>query len=124
MDYAALTQRLVFDAIKNKTKGLNKKVTFHFYVSEGEYDPESDTKAPVYKDVPDVVVIAAKPGFEDVKDSPIVRTDVKLLVPGLAIPQEPQVDVDKVTMNGALWDVKECIGVPGESLYIVFCREV
>jgi hypothetical protein len=124
MDYGDLARRLVMDAITKKVKGLNKKVTFHLYVSEGVYDANADATVPVYNNVEDVVVVAAKPGFEDVKGTVVLHSDVKLLVPGLAIPQEPKVDVDKVTLNGALWDIKKVIGVPGEALWLVYCREV
>lgn len=119
-DYGDLLKRLVADAIQNKVQGLNKKVTFRFFVSAGQYDPETDSEAAVFNDVPDVVVIAAKPTFEDVTKRNVVFTDMKLLVPGTAIPKEPQTDTDAVIVDGEEWQVRKTVGVPGGSLYIVF----
>ncbi|ARK07412.1 hypothetical protein LAV_00012 [Sphingobium phage Lacusarx] len=119
-DYGALMKRLVADAIKNKMGGLTKTVTFRFFVSAGTYDPDTDSVTPVYEDVSDVVVVAAKPTFDDVTQRNVVFSDMKLLVPGTSIPKEPQTDTDMVIVNNEEWQVRKTVGVPGESLYLVF----
>lgn len=120
MDYGALTQKLVADAIANKLPGLTKTVVLHYFVSDGGYDAESDSNTPVYKDVPGVVCIAAKPTFADVQDHGAVFTDTKLIIPGKFMPAELRVETDKVTLDGAEWQVRKCVGVPGGSVFIVF----
>jgi hypothetical protein len=120
MDYAALTQKLVADAIGNKLPGLTKTVTLHYFVSDGGYDAESDSNSPVYNDVTGVVCIAAKPTFADVQDHGAVFTDTKLVIPGTSMPAELQVETDKVTLDGKEWQVRKCVGVPGRSVFLVF----
>lgn len=102
--------------------GLTEEVTIRFWVSEGTYDAESDTTVPVWNDVEEVKVVVAKPGFDDTKgNSPVVFTDAKLIIPGTFVPSEPEVDTDKVIRaNGEEWDIRKCVGVPGQGVYIVF----
>ncbi len=126
MDFGALTQNLVADAIKNKLPGLTKTVVLHYFVSDGGYDPETDSNSPVYDDVPDVVCVAAKPTFQDVQDHGAVFTDTKLIIPGKFVPKELQPETDKVsiidkfTQAAETWEVRKCVGVPGDSVFIVF----
>ena len=122
-DYGALARRLVANAINTQLPGLTKEIVVRFYVSEGTYDPETDTTTPVYDDTDPFKVVAAKPTFEDVSDQSVNRNDTKLLVPGLSVPKSPRNDVDKVTMDGTEWNIRKVIGVPGDPLYLVFVHQ-
>jgi len=101
--------------------GLTESVTLRYFVSEGVFDVENDTAAPVFKDVPAVLAVVSKPGFDDVKDHKVIFTDAKLVIPGPFLPSEPQVDTDKVIRaNGEEWDIRKVVGVPGSSVWLVF----
>jgi hypothetical protein len=120
-DYSVLSRTLVANAFRTQMKGLTDLVTLRYLVSKGEYDVESDTTKDVYEDVKDVIVVAAKPTFEDVRDRNAVMTDTKLLIPGLFMPRELKNDTDSVLMpDGFEWNVRKCVGVPGKSIYLVF----
>jgi hypothetical protein len=120
-DYSALSRTLVANAFKTQLPGLTKKVTVRYFVSKGDYDVESDSENVVYKDVPDIIVVAAKPTFEDVRDRNAVFSDTKLLIPGAFLERELESDTDSIIMpDGLEWNVRKCIGVPGESIYLVF----
>ena len=100
--------------------GFTEDITVRYQVSAGEYDAETDTTSPVYNDVPVKNIIVAKPGADDIKDSSVLRTDAKLIIPGLGF-TEPEVDVDLVVRaNGEEWDIRKTIGVPGGSVWIIF----
>lgn len=120
MDFGALTQNLVADAIKNKLPGLTKTVTLHYFVSNGVYDVESDSYSTVYNDVAGVVCIAAKPTFQDVQQHNAVFTQTKLIIPGKFMPSDLKAETDKVTMDGEEWQVKKFVGVPGRAVFLVF----
>lgn len=101
--------------------GLVEEVTFKFYVSEGIYDVELDTTEIVWNDVENVNVVVAKPTSDDMKDSSVIRTDVKLILPGSKLPSTPETDTDKVVRaNGEIWDVRKTMDVPGRSVIIVY----
>lgn len=101
--------------------GLTESVTLRYFVSDGVYDVDTDTTTPVYNDVEEVLAVVAKPGFDDVKDHKVVFTDAKLIIPGPFLPSEPQVDTDKVIRaNGEEWDIRKVVGVPGNSVWLVF----
>jgi hypothetical protein len=119
MDYGALTRKLVEDAMR-KLPGLTKTITVHYFVSDGGYNAETDSNSPVYEDVSGVVCVAAKPVFADIEKHNVVFTDLKLIIPGKYLPREPQTETDQVTINGERWHVRKCVGVPGESVYLVY----
>lgn len=122
-DYGALTKKLVADAIISKIPGLNRKVSFNYFVSNGIYDAETDTQAPVYNIIPDVIVVGVAPSFDEATQLDMVSADLKLLVPGVSLPKELTLGVDKVTIDGDLWNIKMVKGVPGGSLFSVYvCR--
>lgn len=101
--------------------GLTEEVTVKYFVSAGEYNVEEDTTETIWNDVPEVMAIVAKPGFDDVKDHKVVFTDAKLIIPGPFLPSEPEVDTDKVIRaNGEEWDIRKVVGVPGSSVWLVF----
>jgi hypothetical protein len=125
MDYGALITNLVADAIGNKLPGLTKTVVLHYFVSDGGYNAETDSNSPVYNDVPGVVCIAAKPTFQDTQDHGAVFADTKLIVPGKFMPAELQPETDKITIINRAgvaeeWNVKKCVGVPGDGVFLVF----
>lgn len=124
MDYGELTRKLVADAIVNKLPGLTKTVTFHYWQSNGTYDEETDTTSAVYTDVPGIVCVGAKPTMADVEQRNAVFTDIKLIVPGTSLEISPRTDVDRVTIDGKLWNVRKCVEVPGKSVYLVFCNQL
>ena len=101
--------------------GLTEAVTVKYFVSEGTFNVEDDTAEPDYNDVEDVLVVVAKPSFDDVKNHKVIITDAKLVIPGPFLPSEPQADTDKVVRaNGELWDIRKVVGVPGSSVWLVF----
>jgi len=118
-----IIKQQVVNAFNNTLKpgGLTEDVTFKYYVSEGVYDVDADTKVPVYNDVTDVTVVKAKPSFDDTKGGEVIFTDAKLIIPGPFLPSEPQADTDKVILaNGEEWDIRKVIGVPGQGVWLVF----
>lgn len=122
-DFGALTKKLVADAIIRKIPGLNLKVSFNYFVSNGVYDAETDTMTPVYNTISDVVVVGVAPSFEEVTELDMVAADQKLLVPGVSLPAELTIGVDKVTIGGVQWNIKNVRGVPGGSLFSIYvCR--
>lgn len=123
MDYGALTRRLVAQAIGQNIPGLTIKIDFMFLLSDGAYDPETDTMGETYNEITDLTVTAVSPTMEDVTNYGITGKSKKLLVPGAAVPQEPRSDVDKVRIGDKLWNIAKVVGVPGDSLYIVFVKE-
>lgn len=104
--------------------GLTESVTMRYYVSAGTYNVEEDTIEDVYNNVPEVIAVVSKPGFDDHKDHGALFTDAKLLIPGPFLPSEPQADTDKVIRRinnvDEEWDIRKVVGVPGSSLWIVF----
>lgn len=123
MSLKTIIDQQIANAFNNilKPGELTEDVTFRYYVSAGTYDVEEDTQSPDYNDVEDVTVIVAKPGLDDMKDHGAIRSDAKLIVPGTFVPSEPEVDTDKVVRaNGETWDIRKCVGVPGQGVYLVF----
>lgn len=101
--------------------GLTEEVTFKFFVSAGTFDVEADTAIPEYNSVPKVLAVVAKPGFDDTKNSNVIFSDAKLVIPGPFLPQEPEPDTDVVIRkNGEEWAIRKVVGVPGSSVWIVF----
>ena len=101
--------------------GLTESVTVRYYVSDGEYDVETDTTEPVYNDVAEVLAVVAKPSFDDVKNHKVIFSDAKLIIPGPFLASEPEADTDKVLRaNGELWDIRKVVGVPGSSVWLVY----
>lgn len=103
--------------------GLTETVTFRYFVSAGTFNVEDDTNDPVYEDVEDVVVVAAKPTFQDVTEQNVVFNDVKLIVQGVDLPRDLEVETDKVIRTTGEWNVKKTIGVPGRGIFIVFVSQ-
>lgn len=122
MDYKVLIENLVADAM-GKLPGLTKTVTVKYFVSEGQYDAETDTTTPVYDDVPDVVCVAAKPTFDDVQNHAVTFAHTKFVIPGKFLPKSPENDTDKIVIQpaGEVWNIKKVVGVPGDGVYLVFC---
>jgi hypothetical protein len=121
--YNDLIKQQVSNAFKNilAPNGLSEEITVKYFVSEGAHNVEDDTTETIYNEVKDVVVIVAKPGFDDVKNHGVVFSDAKLIIPGPFIPSEPQVDTDKVIRaNGEEWDIRKVVGVPGGGVWTVF----
>ncbi len=101
--------------------GLTEEMTVRYFVEAGVFDVENDTAVPTYNDVEEVLTVVSKPGFDDVKDHKVIFTDAKLIIPGIFLPAEPQVDTDKVIRaNGEVWDIRKVIGVPGQGAWIIF----
>lgn len=101
--------------------GFTEEVTFRIYDEEGTFDVENDTFEPTYKDYPGVLAVVSKPGFDDAKNHGVIFTDAKLVIPGLGLVIDPDVDTDKVIRaNGEEWDIRKVVGVPGRGALIVF----
>lgn len=121
-NFRALIDREVTKAFNNLLVPgeLTEKVTFQYFQSAGAYDPVTDTTSVVYEDV-EADVIVSKPTEDDAKDHGIIRSDTKLVLPGSALPTDPQVDTDKVLRaNGEVWDIRRTVGVPGRGIVLVF----
>jgi hypothetical protein len=120
-DYKKLIQDQVAKAFELLKQGnLTKEAVVRYFVSEGKYDAETDKKPIVWDSTDPVTVIVVKPSYGDVKERNVVFTDAKLLVPGTAIPKEPDTDTDRVLMDGREWNIRKSVGVPGEGIYILF----
>lgn len=101
--------------------GLTETIVVKYLTAEGTFNVEDDTAEPTYNNVEDVVVIVAKPSFDDHKDHGVLFTDAKLIIPGPFLPSEPQADTDVVVRaNGETWDIRKVLGVPGGALWTVF----
>lgn len=100
--------------------GLTTSLTLSYLVSQGEYDPVTETTNPVMNDVSGIVAVLAKPAFEDVRDHGVSLTGGKLIVPGSFIPAEPNTDTDRAIFNGRSWNIHKCVGVPGQGIYLIF----
>lgn len=101
--------------------GLTETVQFKFLTSAGVFNVEDDTTTAAYNTVPDVLAVVAKPGFDDTKNSNVIFSDAKLIIPGPFLPQEPEPDTDMVVRaNGEEWAIRKVVGVPGQSVWIVF----
>lgn len=122
MDFGALTKKLVSDAILKQIPGLNRKVDFKLFVSQGAYNSMTDSYETVWNTITGVVVVGISPTYDEVTTLDVKATDMKLLVAGTSLPSVPQVDTDKVIIDGAEWDVKKTKEVPGGSLISVFVR--
>lgn len=121
-NFKALIDREVTKVFDNLlTPGeLTEAVTFKYFQSAGAYDPITDTTTVVYEEVTASAVVS-KPTEDDAKDHGIIRSDTKLVIPGSALPTDPQVDTDKVVRaNGEEWDVRKTVGVPGRGIVLVF----
>lgn len=121
MDYGELSRNLVADAFQNQLPGLKADVTFHFLVSQGDYDAEAGQYENTTADVGPIPVVLARPTFEEVQDGRAVATDVKCLIPGLLMTREIT-DETTATINGKKYTCKKGVGVPGGSLIIAYLR--
>lgn len=100
--------------------GLSVDLTISYLVSQGEYDPVTETTNPVTNVVSGIVAVLAKPSFTDSRDHGVSLTDGKLLVPGSFIPAEPNTDTDRALFNNRSWNIRKCVGVPGQGIYIIY----
>lgn len=121
-DYKDLASKLVLDAILNKIPGLNVKFDLTYVLSEGEYDPETDTTEPELNVIKDITGVKVKPEFRDTENHGVKWNQTKLLVPGLLIPAEPNVDTDYVTMGNKRYGIHKTLGTPGDPLWIIFLK--
>lgn len=121
MDYGQLTRDLVADAFQNKLPGLNVKVTFHWVLTQGDYNPETEQYEQTTANSEPVPCVMCRPEFDEVRDGMATAKDHKLLIPGKLIAHEID-DETTATMNGKLWKVKKGKGVPGDSLVIAFLQ--
>lgn len=129
-DYAALIQNLVGNAFTGilAPGGLTETISLRYKTGEGVYDPENDTINTTYSDTDGVIAIAAKPTFEDVRDHNVVFSNTKLILQGVQVPSDLQVETDKVVRNMGTeavpnlqeWNVTKTVGVPGRGIFIVF----
>lgn len=122
MNFADLIHQQINNAFQNilVPGGLTLDVTFKYFVSAGDYDPETDTTNPVFNDVAGVDVVETKITVDDMAEYAVLKTDKKLIVPGQYIPQDLEPEVDRVTYNSETWHIRKTVGVPGRGVFIVF----
>lgn len=101
--------------------GLTESVTVKYFVSAGTFDVAADTAEPVWNNVAGVTAVVARPSADDAKNHAVLFTDAKLVIPGPFLPSEPQAETDKVIRaNGEVWDIRKVVGVPGQSVWLVY----
>ena len=105
--------------------GLTETMTFMYYVSAAtSFDVENDMHEPTWQTVAGVQAVVAQPTDDDMKKSDVVVSDAKLVIPGVFLPREPNVETDRVIRaDGTEWNIRKVKGVPGGSLWIVFIYE-
>lgn len=103
--------------------GLTETVTLRYLLSTGTFNVETDTLETEYLDVPDVVVVAAKPTYQDVTEQNVVFTDTKLIIPGTAVPRDFEVETDSIIRADGTWNIKKTVGVPGRGAFIVYVHQ-
>ena len=129
-DYKTLIDTIVADVFANRLPGLTVDIVIRYYISAGVYNAETDDESPVYENLYIPNVVKAKPTFEDVRDRGAVLNNTKLIVPGQQITREFKTEVDRVVVGGKLVDgvivgrkdtnIAKVVGVPGDSVWLIY----
>jgi len=116
-DAFTITQSVVSDVIETAD------VTFH--LSNGVYDPTSDTYASGTDNAPLVRVLFSKFRENEIDSSIVVETDSKVLLPAVDVdPNVPDTDDYMISQDGRRWTVQKCTVVPGKGLYKLHVRRL
>lgn len=121
MGIVANAQKAIIAAFKGPLKEFLKEVSFDYLTAAGEYDPAADSIQPVYTTVGPLKLPCVRPTVEDLQTG-VEVSDLKIIVPGNWLPSAPEVS-DRVLIDGKLWMIRKCVGVPGDVIYSVFVRK-
>ena len=101
---------------------LTEDMTMRYLVSIGDFDVEDDNQIVEVDDLPLTNIIVAKPTSDDMKkNTNVLGTDAKLIIPGTKLTRTPEADTDKVIrFTDQEWDIRKVVGVPGDGVVVVY----
>lgn len=120
-DLASIAEKNIVAAFKGPLKPFLKAVTFQFFLSEGEYDPETDTTTNNYESVGPKSVPCLRPTVEEMSNYGVESAHQKIIIPKSYIPREMQPS-DRILVGQEEWTLVKTLGVPGEVVYIIFVK--
>jgi hypothetical protein len=110
---------IAFDVIGT----LKEKISVTYVLGVGAYDPVSDTTSTSENPIPDIDVVFTNFTVDEMDESIVVATDMKVLIPAKYLdsvkPRETDYIIDSSLTR---WNIRKVKSPPGDSLYILHVR--
>lgn len=120
-DFVSIAEKNIIAAFKGPLKPFLKDVTFEYFLSEGEYDPETDTVSNAYETIGPKKVPCLRPTVEEMSNYGVESAHQKIIIPKSYVPREMQPS-DRIKIGQDEWTLAKTLGVPGEVVYIIFVK--